>query len=138
MIKESFVPDKTKNIQDMLIKDGKTIEISILIEDIKEIYRKLNKTKAILHVASDIKVGNTPHEVVEETRMYRLLHYRPLFSKTAKTPIVVVYALMNKSYILDLQPDKSWIRNLLAQGFDLYLIDWKAPTEVDKFVSFDD
>src|SRR5919205_300613 len=137
MIKESLVSDKTKNIPAML-KDDRTTEISTLIEDIKEIYRKLNKTKAILDLAKNIKVGKTPHEVVEETRMYRLLHYRPLFSKTARTPIVVVYALMNKSYILDLQYDKSWIRNLLSQGFDLYLIDWKAPTEVDKFVSFDD
>jgi polyhydroxyalkanoate synthase subunit PhaC len=138
MIKEALVSDKTKNIADKIIKDGKTIDISTFIEDIKEIYRKSNKTKAILHVAADIKVGDTPHEVIEETRMYRLLHYRPLFSKTAKIPLVIVYALMNKSYILDLQPDKSWIRNLLAQGFDVYLIDWKAPTEVDKFVSFDD
>ena len=138
MIKETVMSDKTKNIPDNLIKDGKTIDVSTFIEDIKEMYRKSNKTKAILHAAGDIKVGDTPHEVIEERRMYKLLHYRPLFSKTAKTPLVVVYALMNKSYILDLQPDKSWIRNLLAQGFDVYLIDWKAPTEVDKFVSFDD
>ena len=70
--------------------------------------------------------------------MYRLLHYRPLVSKTAKTPLLVVYALINKSYILDLQPDRSWIRSLLSQGFDVYLIDWKAPTQADKYTSFDD
>jgi len=45
---------------------------------------------------------------------------------------------MNKSYILDLQPGKSWIQNLLRQGFDVYLIDWKSPTSVDKYNSFDD
>ena len=119
MIRETIVSDKTKNIPDNLIKDGRTVNRSTFIEDIKEISRKTNKTKAILHAAGGIKVGETPHEVVEETRMYKLLHYRPLFNKTAKTPLVVVYALMNKSYILDLQPDKSWIRNLLAQGFDV-------------------
>jgi polyhydroxyalkanoate synthase len=138
MIKETVVPDKTKGLQDELIKDGKAMDISTFSEELKEIYRKLDKAKAALHLAGDIQVGSTPHEVVQETKMYKLLHYRPLFSKTAKTPIVVVYALMNKSYILDLQPDKSWIRNLLAQGFDVYLIDWKAPKQVDKFVSFDD
>jgi polyhydroxyalkanoate synthase subunit PhaC len=138
MIKETLVRDKTTNIPEKIIEDGKNIDISTFIEEIKEIYRKSEKTKAVLHLAGDIQVGTTPHEVLAETRMYKLLHYRPLFSRTAKTPLLIVYALMNKSYIFDLQPDKSWIRNLLAQGFDVYLIDWKAPTNVDKFVSFDD
>lgn len=138
MIKETLVREKTTNIPEKTIKDDKNIDIPTFIKEIKEIYLKSEKTKAILHLAGDIKVGDTPHEVVAETRMYKLLHYRPLFSRTSKTPLLIVYALMNKSYIFDLQPDKSWIRNLLAQGFDVYLIDWKAPTNVDKFVSFDD
>jgi polyhydroxyalkanoate synthase len=50
----------------------------------------------------------------------------------------VVYALVNRSYVLDLQPNKSWIRHLLTQGFDVYLLDWKSPTRMDKYVSFDD
>src|ERR687895_485648 len=139
MIKETLVREKTTNIPEKTIEDGKNnIDIPTFIEEIKETYRKLEKTRAVLHLAGDIEVGNTPHEVLAETRMYKLLHYRPLFSRTAKTPLLIVYALMNKSYIFDLQPDKSWIRNLLAQGFDVYLIDWKAPTNADKFVSFDD
>jgi polyhydroxyalkanoate synthase len=40
--------------------------------------------------------------------------------------------------VLDLQPNKSWIRHLLTQGFDVYLLDWKSPTRMDKYVSFDD
>jgi polyhydroxyalkanoate synthase len=59
-------------------------------------------------------------------------------NKASPTPILVVYALVNRSYILDLQPNKSWIRQLLAQGFDIYLLDWKPPTRMDKYVSFDD
>ena len=58
--------------------------------------------------------------------------------KASPTPILVVYALVNRSYVLDLQPNKSWIRHLLAQGFDIYLLDWKPPTRMDKYVSFDD
>jgi polyhydroxyalkanoate synthase len=58
--------------------------------------------------------------------------------KVSPTPILVVYALVNRSYVLDLQPNKSWIRHLLAQGFDIYLLDWKSPTRMDKYVSFDD
>jgi polyhydroxyalkanoate synthase len=61
-----------------------------------------------------------------------------LVKKVSPTPILVVYALINRSYVLDLQPNKSWIRHLLSQGFDIYLLDWKSPTRNDKFVSFDD
>lgn len=122
-------------------KDSSTTHLIVdtdILKEVGDITRKLEKTRNILHSASDIIVGDTPKEVVHEGRMYRLLHYRPMVSKTAKTPILVVYALINRSYILDLQPDKSWIRNLLSQGFDIYLIDWKAPTHIDKYVSFDD
>jgi polyhydroxyalkanoate synthase len=108
------------------------------INEAKEAYRKLEKTREILHNAGSVEVGQTPHEVVAETRAYQLLHYRPMVSNTAKVPILTVYALINKSYVLDLQPDKSWIRSLLSQGFDVYLINWKDPSVVDKYVSFDD
>ena len=86
-------------------------------EELREMYRRLEKTRSVLHTAGDIEVGQTPCEVLHETRTYRLLHYQQMVSKTVKTPILVVYALINKSYVLDLQPDKSWIKSLLSQGF---------------------
>jgi polyhydroxyalkanoate synthase len=58
--------------------------------------------------------------------------------RVSHTPVLVVYALVNRSYVLDLQPNKSWIRHLLTQGFDVYLLDWKSPTRMDKYVSIDD
>ncbi len=108
------------------------------VKDARENYRKLEKTRSVLHGAGTVQVGQTPHEIVAETRAYRLLHYQPVVSKTAKTPILTVYALINKSYVLDLQPDKSWIRSLLTQGFDIYLIDWKDAGAVDKYVAIED
>jgi Poly(3-hydroxyalkanoate) synthetase len=83
-------------------------------------------------------VGDTPNDIVSETRLYRLLHYHSLVKRVSSTPILVVYALVNRSYVLDLQPNKSWIRHLLMQGFDVYLLDWKSPARIDKYVSFDD
>lgn len=122
--------DKDKANQKLALQES--------IEILEENSRKVRKTRDLLHTAGNIDVGTLSHEVLEETRLYKLLHYRPLVSRTAKTPILVVYALMNKSYILDLQPDKSWLRSLLSQGFNVYLIDWKTPTSIDKYVSFDD
>lgn len=109
-----------------------------LADEAKEFYRKLEKTRDVLHTAGQASVGQTPHEVIRETRSYRLVHYQQMVNKTARTPILVVYALINRSYVLDLQEDKSWIKSLLSQGFDVYLVDWKTPTMVDKYDSFDD
>ena len=140
MTKQDLQPDQ-KQQEAHPVKEEPTKNTkreSILLEEIQEGYRKLQKARSTLYTASNVEVGETPNEVLVETRSYRLLHYRQMVSKTAKTPILVVYALINRSYVLDLQHDKSWIRSLLSQGFDVYLIDWKAPTMADKYVSFDD
>ena len=137
---ESVVPDKGKKMleKEEKIKHEKKPTVEEALRILEEHSRKVEKTREVLHTAGNIDVGILSHEIVDETRLYKLLHYRPLVSRTAKTPIVFVYALMNKSYILDLQPDKSWLRSLLSQGFNVYLIDWKTPTNIDKYASFDD
>ena len=141
MTKQELQPDEKKeqNIQ----QTQKELEKQIrkeppLNEEVQEAYHRLEKARNILYTAGNVGVGETPYEVLIETRAYRLLHYQQTVSKTARTPILVVYALINRSYVLDLQSDKSWIRSLLSQGFDVYLIDWKTPTAADKYVSFDD
>jgi polyhydroxyalkanoate synthase subunit PhaC len=141
MTKQELQPDEKKepNIQPTQRELEKQIRKEpSLTEEVQEVYRKLEKVRNILYTAGNIGVGETPNEVLAETRAYRLLHYQQMVSKTARTPILVVYALINRSYVLDLQSDKSWIRSLLSQGFDVYLIDWKTPTAADKYVSFDD
>jgi polyhydroxyalkanoate synthase subunit PhaC len=141
MTKQELQPDEKKeqNIQPTQRELEKQIRKEPSpTEKVQEAYRKLEKVRNILYTAGNIGVGETPNEVLVETRAYRLLHYQQMVSKTARTPILVVYALINRSYVLDLQSDKSWIRSLLSQGFDVYLIDWKTPTAADKYVSFDD
>lgn len=86
----------------------------------------------------DLEVGATPADVVHQGRKLRLLHYKPMVEKTHPVPLLVVYALINRYYVLDLQPDRSWVRNLLKQGFDIYMIDWGSAEPVDRYLSFDD
>ncbi len=53
-------------------------------------------------------------------------------------PLVVCYALVNRPYMMDLQPDRSLIRGLLARGLDVYLVDWGYPDRADSALSLDD
>lgn len=136
MEERTILPSETGARQPGNLISGRSVTETTSKQD--DMIRRINKTRDILFEPNDIAVGTTASEILNEKRLFKLIHYKPLVSKTARTPLLVVYALINKSYILDLQPNKSWIRNLLSQGFDIYLIDWKSPTNSDKYVSFDD
>ncbi len=103
-----------------------------------ENFRKLTQMKILLSNIEKIKTGQTEYEVIKETGLFRLLHYKSTKERVYKYPLIIVYALINKSYILDLQPNKSWIKNILDQGINVYLVDWKSPGKFDKFTTLDD
>ncbi len=86
----------------------------------------------------DFSVGTTPSEIIYTEDRMRLLHYVPAVEKPHPVPILIVYALVNRYYILDLQPDKSVIKKLLDEGFDVYVIDWGYPSGVDRYLTLDD
>lgn len=86
----------------------------------------------------EVAVGTTPHEVVYEEDSLRLLRYcRETPAKFAE-PIVFTYALVNRPYIVDLQPQRSVVRQMLAAGFDVYLIDWGVPSAADRSMKLKD
>jgi polyhydroxyalkanoate synthase len=87
---------------------------------------------------AEIDVGQTPSEVVYEENKLELLHYEPRTDEQYDVPILITYALINKPYILDLQPDRSVIRTLLENGFDVYLIDWNEPSTMDAALTLED
>ncbi len=78
----------------------------------------------------------TPYQVVYEGGKVSLRHYRAR-NRIHATPIVLVYALIKRPFVLDLQPGKSVVEILLKQGFDVYLIDWLPPTRADAWRGFD-
>lgn len=57
---------------------------------------------------------------------------------TAKVPLLIVYALVNRPYMVDLQHDQLLVKGLLAQGEDVYVIDWGYPDRSDRFLELDD
>jgi len=85
-----------------------------------------------------VEVGTTPHEVVYEENKLQLKHYESLTDEQHDVPILITYALINKPYILDLQPDRSVVRTLLENGFDVYLIDWGEPSVLDRSLGLED
>jgi polyhydroxyalkanoate synthase len=92
-----------------------------------------------------VEVGQTPSEVVYTENKLELLHYKPedagievAEEDKEAVPILIIYALINRPYILDLQPDRSVVRRLLEAGHDVYMIDWNEPTRLDQHLTLDD
>lgn len=67
-----------------------------------------------------------------------LYRYRPLAKPAGLSPVLIVYALVNRPYMLDLQPDRSLIRGLLEAGLDVYLVDWGYPERADRWLTLAD
>jgi polyhydroxyalkanoate synthase len=86
----------------------------------------------------DTPVGLTPKEVIWSRNKARLYHYLPASDTQFATPILIVYALINRPYILDLAPGASLVEFLVARGFNVYLIDWGVPGDEDRGMTFED
>jgi len=82
-------------------------------------------------------VGQTPKEVVWRSGRTELWRYRS-DRVSVSPPLLIVYSLFNRSYILDLLPGNSFVEHLLKAGFDVYLLDWGIPDERDAGNTLDD
>jgi len=93
-----------------------------------------------LETIAEVEVGETPSEVVYEENKLELHHYEPLVPEEERhdVPLLFVYALINRPYILDLQSNRSVIRRMLEAGFDVYMIDWGEPSNLDTSLSLHD
>jgi len=109
-----------------------------IIEEILKFSKNVIDAPNLVAAPDEISLEVTPHDVAREMDKTRLLHYKPLTDKQHKTPLLISYALINRYHILDIQPEKSWVRNLVQQGFDIYMLDWGTPTNMDKYLDFDD
>jgi polyhydroxyalkanoate synthase len=73
----------------------------------------------------------TPFDVVYESRSLRLRRYRAEGAQRRGPPVLLVYSLFKRPYVLDLLPDRSVVRNFVRQGFSVYLTDWLPPEPAD-------
>ena len=84
-------------------------------------------------------VGSTPADVVYRENKLSLLRYRPRAEGVKhKTPVFIVPSLINRHYVLDLLPGKSFVEYMVSVGHDVYLINWGTPDDEDRFLTFDD
>jgi len=108
------------------------------LEEALKFNQKLTAGMSMLRKLDEVDYGATAKEEVYREDKLVLYHFMGANKPTAKTPILISYALVNRPYMVDLQDDRSLVKNLLAQGEDIYLIDWGYPDQSDRYLTLDD
>ncbi len=84
------------------------------------------------------EVDSTPSDVVHEEAGWKLRRYRARDEGRAyRRPLVIVPSLINRHYVLDLLPGRSFVEYMVEQGHDVYIVDWGRPGDEDRYLEFD-
>jgi polyhydroxyalkanoate synthase subunit PhaC len=110
---------------------------SIIPSDFDDFLEKYNRGLRIVIEGAEADTGRTPRATVWTKNKARLYRYEPEKPKKYPIPILIVYALINRPYVLDLIPGNSFIEYLVGEGFDVYMLDWGIPGDEDSEMSFE-
>ncbi len=109
-------------------------------QELLDFSRKLGDGLKNLYDMDEIETGVTPKDAVYREDKLVLYRFRAPdgVTKRQNVPVLVVYALVNRPYMTDLQENRSLVRGLLEAGQDVYLIDWGYPDRADRFLTLGD
>jgi polyhydroxyalkanoate synthase subunit PhaC len=86
----------------------------------------------------ELAIATVPRDEVWREDMVRLYRCKPVVDQPHPVPILIAYALVGRFQMIDLEVDRSLLRKLLAQGFDVYFVDWGTPGRAQRWLTIDD
>lgn len=144
----------TKVVTDALSPANFPLTNPVVIERTMET-RGENLVKGVEHLLDDLRKGQlthtdpnafelgrniamTPGKVVHETPLFQLIQYTPTTDEVFETPLLIFPPWINRFYILDLNPQKSFIRWAVEQGLTVFVVSWKSADASMADVVWDD
>jgi len=113
-----------------------------LVRGLRHMLADMEKGQLSQTDGSAFRVGEniaaTPGKVVKETPLYQLIQYAPATGKVLATPLVIFPPWINRFYILDLSPEKSFVKWAVDQGLTVFMVSWKSADASMKDVVWDD
>ena len=106
-----------------------------LLHDIRQGYLSMTD-ESLFEVGRN--VATTEGAVVFENELFQLIEYKPLTAKVYERPFLLIPPCINKYYILDLQPENSFIRYVVAQGHRSFVVSWRNPDQSLAQATWDD
>jgi poly[(R)-3-hydroxyalkanoate] polymerase subunit PhaC len=113
-----------------------------LVDGARNLLRDLEDGRLSMSDAEAFEVGEniatTPGKVVYRNELLELIQYEPKTEQVYETPILFIPPWINKYYIVDLSPDRSFVSYMLEQGYQLFMISWKNPDASMADTKFED
>lgn len=109
-----------------------------LAQEALHLQQKLAAGVDTLRNVDEVEYGATTRQEVWRDGKVALYRFVGEQAPTAKIPLLISYALVNRPYMVDLQADRSIVKGLLARGEDVYVIDWGYPDRSDRFLTLED
>lgn len=113
-----------------------------LVKGLQNMLADLEKGQLTHTDGTSFEVGRniaaTPGKVIKETPLYQLIHYAPTTETVLETPLLIFPPWINRFYILDLSPEKSFVKWALDQGISVFLLSWKSADASMKDLLWDD
>jgi polyhydroxyalkanoate synthase len=133
----NFAATNPEFIRKALETNGESIKLGL-----QNLLGDLDKGRISMTDDAAFEVGRnlavSPGAVVFENELFQLLQYAPLTETVAKRPFLMVPPCINKYYILDLQPENSFVRYAVAQGQTVFLVSWRNPKADLGHLTWDD
>ena len=133
----NFLALNPKAQQTLLDTSGESLKAGLdnLLKDIGK--GKITQTdEAAFEVGKN--VATSEGAVVYQGQLFQLIQYKPLTEKVYERPFLLVPPCINKFYILDLQPENSFIRYAVEQGHTVFVVSWKNPHKPEAHVTWED
>ena len=113
-----------------------------LLAGLRHLLADLGKGQLTHTDAAAFEVGRnlavTPGQVVKRTALYELIQYAPTTPEVLAAPLVIFPPWINRFYILDLTPEKSFIRWCVEQGITVFIVSWRSADASHRDVTWDD
>jgi polyhydroxyalkanoate synthase len=109
-----------------------------LLQETLAMQRKLLDGLTLLPSVEDVDYGATAREEVWRDGKVVLYRFVGDDAPVQRTPLLIVYALVNRPYMVDLQADRSLVQRLLALGHDVYVLDWGYPDRSERYQTLED
>jgi len=133
----NFFAFNPKAQQTLLETSGESLKAGL-----DNLLKDIGKGKISMTDESAFEVGRnvatSEGRVVFTNQLFELIQYKPLTEKVYSRPFLMVPPCINKFYILDLQPENSFIRYAVEQGHTVFVVSWKNPKQPEAHVTWDD
>lgn len=121
-----------------MFNDYNFFDLKTSIEDNIKAQEKFIKSFESMMDIKENQACQTPRDLVFKEDKLKLYHYKKQSKNVNKTPTLIVYALVNTPAMMDIGKEKSFIKKLVDNSLDMYLIEWGYPSRDDKYLTLDD